>query len=223
MDNEHLIMPFIDSCNIACGGHAGDPTTMKRVISLARENGVEIGAHPSYPDKENFGRVSLNMEQNALTDSIRSQMHAFTEALGAHHRDLHHIKAHGALYNDLAKDRELAEVFLKGISAFREEAVLYVPFDSEIGKVAVEQGFKIAVEAFGDRNYRDDLRLVSRKEPGALITDKGEVLAHVHRISRGYVRTISGNEYPLHADTICIHSDTDNALDILKYLKQHLN
>lgn len=223
MDNEHLIMPFIHSCNIACGGHAGDAATMKRVIALARENGVEIGAHPSYPDKENFGRVSLSMEKNALTDSIRSQMNAFVVAMGDDARDLHHIKAHGALYNDLAKNRELAETYLEGIETFKDEVVVYVPFDSEIQKVAKEKGFKTAVEAFGDRNYQDDLKLVSRKEPEALITDKREVLAHVKRIAGGCVRTISGKEFPLHADTICIHSDTDNALDILKYLKQHLN
>jgi 5-oxoprolinase (ATP-hydrolysing) subunit A len=222
LDNEAQLMPLIHSCNIACGGHAGDMATMKRVIDLARNHHVAIGAHPSYPDRENFGRVSLKMDPGQFLEAIRRQMTAFTEALGNRPGLLHHIKAHGALYNDLALSSDLSETYLHALEPYRDQALLYVPFNSVIGRLAAAAGFHTATEAFGDRNYQDDLQLVSRKSPDALITDKKLVLEHVSNILKGKVRTVSGKLVSLHADTICIHSDTENAVEILEYLKNEL-
>ena len=223
LDNEALIMPLIDSCNIACGGHAGDTATMERVIALARKHQVNIGAHPSYPDRENFGRKSLQLPPEVLKASLIQQMAGFAEALGGDLAALHHIKAHGALYNDLAVDEQLAATYLEALEAYKDHAALYVPFDSVIERMAEKRGFKTLIEAFGDRNYTDNLKLVSRKHPEALITDKKKVLQHILAISRGKVKTLEGKQLPIKADTVCIHSDTDNALEILIYLKENLN
>ncbi|WP_224491188.1 5-oxoprolinase subunit PxpA [Robertkochia flava] len=223
LNNEEVIMPLIDSCNIACGGHAGDLPTMLRVIALARQHKVAIGAHPSYPDREHFGRRSLDIDTTDLTAALQQQMEAFENVLTKANGALHHIKAHGALYNDLAVNPKLALSYLEALRSYKNKAVFYVPFDSEIGRLAKSLGYRVAVEAFGDRNYTDELRLVNRKESNALITDKEQVLEHIARIRQGRVRTVGGKELPLKADTICVHSDTDNAVEILKYLKKHLN
>ncbi|MBL7473371.1 LamB/YcsF family protein [Robertkochia sediminum] len=223
LDNEATLMPLIHSCNIACGGHAGDKATMKRVVELARKFGVAIGAHPSYPDREHFGRVSLKMEDEAFKSNLKQQLDDFVEVLGGHTEDLHHIKAHGALYNDLAVNESLARNYLEVLEPYKANTLLYVPFDSVLERMALETGFKVAVEAFGDRNYNDDLTLVSRRDPEALITENKKVLAHVQEILRGWVTTVEGHMKPLKADTICMHSDTANAVANLEYLKMHLN
>lgn len=223
LDNEATLMPFIHSCNIACGGHAGDMPTMKKVIALARNHQVAIGAHPSYPDREHFGRVSMKLERKELIATLRKQLTDFTEALGGNVKDLHHIKAHGALYNDLAVNEALATWYLEAVEPYKGQALLYVPAASLIGEMAVASGFEIAVEAFGDRNYNDDLTLVSRRDPRALITNKEEVLAHVRELLRGWVTTVNGQMKALNADTICMHSDTEHAEEILEYLKIQLN
>lgn len=223
MHNEDVIMPLIQSCNIACGGHAGDDETMKRVVALAKSHQVAIGAHPSYPDRENFGRVSMDIPAEELKASLEKQLKDFEQALETNKARLHHIKAHGALYNDLAKDPELVATYLDVVEKYKDIARLYVPFDSVIQKQAISRGFSVAIEAFGDRNYTDTLSLVSRKRPNALITEKKKVLDHIRAIRKGKVVTETGKELPIQADTICIHSDTENAAAILHYLNEHMN
>lgn len=222
LGNEAQLMPLIHSCNIACGGHAGDRVTMKRVVALARQHGVAIGAHPSYPDREHFGRVSMKMEAEALRATVRRQLEDFVEALGGTAEDLHHIKAHGALYNDLAKSEALSHAYLEALEGYRHVR-LYAPCGSVLGELAANRGFPVVWEAFGDRNYHDDLSLVSRKDPRGVISEKKEVLDHVRGILDGWVITVEGHRKPLKADTVCMHSDTENALEILNYLKIKLN
>ena len=164
LNNEHLLMPYISSCNIACGGHAGDSTIMNDVVTLAKTHKVEIGAHPSYPDKANFGRVSITIPDEVLIDSIKEQINTLNYILTLHHLQLTHIKAHGALYNDIAKDSKKALVFLKAIEPYKTSCKLYVPYQSIIETEALKQGFDILYEAFADRNYENDLRLVSQNK-----------------------------------------------------------
>ena len=222
-ENENELLPFISSCNIACGGHAGDPQTMDRVIRIALQNDVKIGVHPSYPDRENFGRESLEMSQSDFRDSIRSQINIFSEILKKEQGNLNHIKPHGALYNDLAKDEELCQAFLEAIAPYKEGVKLYVPFGSVIAKEAANSGWDVVYEAFGDRNYNDDLSLVSRKNANALIMKPEEVLAHVLNIvDKGMVKTISGHFQPIKAETFCLHGDTPQVLQILMYLSREL-
>lgn len=221
--NEADLLPLISSCNIACCGHAGDDRSMTQVVKLAKQYGVHIGAHPSYPDKENFGRLSMDIGSTELTTSIRSQIHALNTILQQEQVSLHHIKPHGALYNDLAKNEALADLFLKAIASYKEVVVLYAPPSSVIAEKAIKHNFKVKLEAFADRSYNQDLSLVSRKLPNAVLIDPKIVLDHlVKMVHENKVVTIDGRESHIEAQTYCLHGDTPNALQILTYLSEEL-
>jgi UPF0271 protein len=221
--NEHLLMPYISSCNIACGGHFGDVKTMDSTIAIALENKVLIGAHPSFPDKENFGRKALNMTPEALQKSIESQLALFESRLDLVGAKMNHIKPHGALYNLITVDVSSAKIFLKAIDKYTKSVFLYVPFNSVIARLAIEKNMGIAYEVFADRNYNPDLSLVSRKQENALITDSVAVFKHVlHMYQHQEVITISGKKKAIIADTFCVHGDQENALPILAYLSEQL-
>ena len=223
LNNEHLLMPYITSCNIACGGHFGDKNTIDEIIELAIQNNVLIGAHPSFPDTENFGRKLINISDDAFKESIQNQLNLFMNRLSFFHVKLHHIKPHGALYNAIAVDENLAILFIDTIKNYAIDAYLYVPYNSVIERVAKENNIKIKYEAFADRNYNDDLSLVSRAYENALILDKEQVFQHVHRIIKeGKVKTISGKEVKIKADTFCVHGDTKNAIEIVEYVSKKL-
>lgn len=221
--NEAEVLPYVSSCNIACGGHAGDKATMKWVVSIAKTYQVKIGAHPSYPDMPNFGRVSMELPSNELIATVREQIAQLDSICNEEGAKLHHIKAHGALYNDIAKGGDLAQVFLEAIAPYKAAVFLYVPAGSLFSKQASNQGFKTKNEAFGDRNYNPDLSLVSRKNDNALIVAPKLVLEHLLRMVRKQkVLTVSGRLEDMDADTYCIHGDTPNALQILTYLSKEL-
>jgi len=223
LENENELLPLISSCSIACGGHAGDKQTMDKVIRTALRNTAKIGAHPSYPDRENFGRKSLNMTPSAFIESIRSQLGLFSKVLSKHGGSLNHIKPHGALYNDLAKDKILTQHFLEAIAPYKDSVKLYVPYGSVIAEEAQKQDWSLVYEAFGDRNYEDDLSLVSRKQANALIQEPEIVLEHIaNMVKHGMVKTISGQLIPITAETFCLHGDTPNVLQILMYLSLEL-
>ncbi|QNM85584.1 5-oxoprolinase subunit PxpA [Polaribacter pectinis] len=222
IENEHLLMPHISSCNIACGGHFGNAETIDKTIQLAIENKVLIGAHPSFPDTKNFGRKVMNISHEALQKSIENQLKLFINRLALVDEKLHHIKPHGALYNLIAVDEKVAKVFLKSIQKYSKDVFLYVPYNSVIEKLAIEKSIKIKYEVFSDRNYNNDLTLVSRNKENALITDKEDVFKHVLSMYKGKVKTISGELKTIKADTFCIHGDNKNAVSILEYLFEKL-
>jgi UPF0271 protein len=216
---EEHIMPYIQSCSIACGGHAGDADSMKSAVQLALKHQVKIGAHPSYPDRVNFGRKSMQMESEKLIDSLRNQIEDLIRVIEEQGGRLHHIKPHGALYNDLAINEDLAGVFLKAILPFKQSIALYVPYNSIIAKQAKELGFSILFEAFADRAYADDMSLVSRNEKGAVITSAEEVYSQVSDMFySNTIETRSNKRLIIEADTYCVHSDTENAVEIVAYL-----
>lgn len=221
--NESDLFPMISSCNIACGGHAGSKETIRQCLELAEKFNVKIGAHPSYPDSDNFGRVSMNISDADLIKSIGNQLKLFMNECNKLSATLHHIKPHGALYNDIAKNEHLANVFLTAVSPFKNNVILYVPYKSVIEKLAHANNFNIMKEAFADRNYNNDLSLVSRKEDNALISNGKMVLEHlVLMCNENNVRTVSGELIPIQADTFCIHGDTPSAFQILTYITKHL-
>ncbi|WP_159947079.1 5-oxoprolinase subunit PxpA [Polaribacter septentrionalilitoris] len=222
--NEHLLMPYISSCNIACGGHFGDQKTIDNTIQLAIENNVKIGAHPSFPDKINFGRKVMNISNAKLQKSIQNQMDLFLERLCKTDAKLHHIKPHGALYNLIAIDEITAEKFLESTKPYLKDVFLYVPYGSKIEEVALKKNISIKYEAFADRNYTDNLKLVSRNEKNAVIKNPKEVYNHIHKmISDGKVNTISGLAKEIKADTFCVHGDHKNSLQILEFLWQEFS
>lgn len=221
--NETRIFPYISSCNIACGGHTGTLQQMVEMVQLAKKNGVKIGAHPSYPDPINFGRKSMLISEDELIQSIQLQIKNLEPVIKEHNSTLHHIKPHGALYNDIAKNKKLATTFLKAIEGYKVTTVLYVPYGSVIAGLAVTKGFKISYEAFMDRNYNDDLSLVERFKPNAMIKNSRAVLHHIlPMIKNNIVITNSKKSIRFNANTYCIHSDTENSSSILLYLYNEL-
>jgi len=221
LNNEHILMPLISSCNIACGAHAGSVEIMDHVIALAMEHKVKIGVHPSFVDKENFGRVVLDISNEELKQSLIDQMELFKERLKLQEGIIHHVKPHGALYNLIVVNREKAQVVVEAIQEVFDPIKMYVPFNSVIEKVAQEAGIEIIYEAFADRNYNDDRTLVSRKESNAVLTNPEEIIKHVSRMAReSKVKTISGKERNIKAQTFCIHGDNENVTAILEALNR---
>ena len=221
LDNEHLLMPLISSCNIACGGHAGSVGIMDEVIRLAVENDVKIGAHPSFPDRENFGRKAMGISDDELQQSLEDQLQLFKERIELQKASVHHIKPHGALYNLVAVDQGKAELIVKAIQSVFDKVKLYVPYDSVIERVAREKGIQIVYEAFADRNYNEDLTLVSRSQPNAILSIPEEIVTHVSRMAEdSKVFTVTGKEKKIKAQTFCIHGDHENVVEILETLNK---
>ncbi|WP_339756363.1 5-oxoprolinase subunit PxpA [uncultured Winogradskyella sp.] len=221
--NESDIIPYLSSCNIACSGHAGDIKTMTEVVKLAKRHNVKIGAHPSFPDKTNFGRVDMKISAANLYSILKQQIRALLSILHNENAQLHHIKPHGALYNLAARDEKTALVIIEVLKSIAMPIKLYAPYKSKIAELASNENIPVTFEAFVDRNYNDDLSLVSRKKNNALLSDKDEVLQHVLRmVKHQKVKTISGVEVPIKASTFCVHGDANNAIKILKYLNREL-
>ncbi len=221
--NDPQLMPYISSCNIACGGHAGNAETMREVVKLAKQYGVKIGAHPAFPDKENFGRQPMKISSAALYKSIKTQIRSLLIILKEEHARLYHIKPHGALYNLAATDEKIAIIIIEVIKSIALPIKLYVPYKSVIADVALKNNISIIYEAFADRNYNDDLTLISRNNANALIKDENELYNHVYNmITTQNVKTRFGKEVPIKADTFCIHGDNSDAVYLVKNLRLKL-
>jgi UPF0271 protein len=209
--------------NVACGGHAGDERTMRTTIEQAMRAGVAVGAHPCYPDRENFGRLELKMSPDAVARSIYEQVCALAEVAAKCGAKLVHVKPHGALYNQAVKNRELAEAIAKGVAKFSKNLVLMGLAGSPMLDVFREAGFAVAAEAFADRRYEPDGTLRSRKFDDALIRNPEEAAWQALGIAeRGVVIASDGNEVPVDAQTICIHGDTPGAPQIAAAVAQTL-
>jgi len=221
--NETSLMPLLSSCNIACGGHAGNIDTMNFCVELAKQFRVKIGAHPSFPDKENFGRELVNMSCSALYQTLKNQIKALMKVVRSQHAALHHVKPHGALYNLAAKDEKTAEVIIEVMKSIHLPLKLYVPYGSVISEIAIKERIPVTYEVFADRNYNDDLSLVSRAKENAVIKDVNIMTNHIENmILLKKVKTVSGVEVPLEAETICVHGDNSEALNLIKNLRQNL-
>jgi len=204
---EYELYPFVNALNVACGGHYGDKRTIFETLNHAIPYEIELGAHPSYPDKENFGRVSLELSSEELAASIVDQIDCFARVVEDLGTTWTHIKPHGALYNDLAKNASLAEVFLNAIASYKEKT-LYLQESSIIALKAEEHGFKVAHEYFIDRNYLAIDRLVPRSKENALISDPKQALDHLHSMAdKKSLRLLDGAEVSIEPHTFCIHSD----------------
>jgi UPF0271 protein len=225
--NEEEIMPYISSANIACGFHAGDRDTIKYTIELCLRYNVSIGAHPSYPDRENFGRkdllgISVNPEdlENMVAEQIKLVDDIAKEMGGV----LKHVKPHGALYNRVAYDREAAAFLCHGISAVNKDLLVFGLSGSSFKQTVEEIGLVFIDEVFADRTYRDDGSLTPRTELNALIETEQAVVEQVNEmVGNGRVKTLSGKYIPVTAKTICIHGDGAHAVRFAKKLFHQLN
>ena len=216
------IMPYISSCNIACGFHSGDPVTISRTIKLALEHDVAIGAHPSYPDLQGFGRRIMNLSAEELEACVLYQVSALkgmTESLGG---KLHHVKPHGALYNHAAKNEDAALGIVKAIVQIKKDMLIYAPAESKLAEVAKDVGLKVRNEVFADRQYEDDLSLRSRSLEGAVLNKKKQVLKQMASFLDGIVHTYGGLDLPIKAETVCLHSDTEGAAELAQEIYDFL-
>ncbi|MEP5612998.1 MAG: 5-oxoprolinase subunit PxpA [Cyclobacteriaceae bacterium] len=219
---DEQIMPYISSCNIACGGHAGDQNSVRRTIDIAIKNGVAIGAHPGFPDKENFGRVVMDIDPEELRKSLKKQMllaKKLTEEAG---QKLHHIKPHGALYNLASIDSETSTLIISVLKEIDPELPLYGLCHSEMEREAKAAGIPFVGEAFADRKYELDKTLRNRKHDDAMIHRETEVLNQVENLVL-HKRAFNGDaELNIDARTICLHSDTKGAVHLAKAIHDHL-
>jgi 5-oxoprolinase (ATP-hydrolysing) subunit A len=219
--NDQAMMPLVDACSIACGFHGGDPIVIEKTIQLAIQHGVEIGAHPSYPDLQGFGRRAMLLDEKELLSMVKYQIAAvkgLTESAGI---KLIHVKAHGALYNKAAVFEKEARCIVLAVKAIDPDLTIYAPFNSILEQVASDNGIKVFREAFADRRYNDDGTLTPRSVPGAIINNPEEALGQVLNLIENKVKTVSGAYIPMLSDTICVHGDHTNTLEILKLIRMH--
>ena len=212
--NEANIMPFISSANISCGFHAGGPDAIKRTIEIAQKYNVAIGAHPGYDDRENFGRLSQYLTVLEFAELIAEQYYAFEKIALPMGAKIHHVKLHGALYNDCAKDINFSKIFIQTIQAIDPLLSIYGLSGSYTIQQAILLGQPFYREAFADRTYQNNGQLTPRYLDNAMIENANDASAQVLRlIKENKVSTIQGEDIDLLVDTICIHGDGEHAIE----------
>jgi UPF0271 protein len=220
---DEAIMPFISSANISCGFHAGNGDTIRHTISLAMKHNVLIGAHPSFRDKENFGRKEMHLSHDKLYAIVLEQLIKIDMIAKEKGARLHHVKPHGALYNMAARNPEIAGTICLAIKDFNEELVLYGLSHSHLINEAKRFGLKTASEVFADRTYQDDGTLTPRSHPDALFENEEQCIQQVlQTVKQGTVTTLCGKVIPMIAETICIHGDGKHAVNFAKKVHEVL-
>lgn len=215
---ETAILTYISSANIACGGHAGDAASMRRTVRGALAKGVVIGAHPAYPDRENFGRKSLELDvditEDALAQTLREQMRALINIANDEGARVAYVKPHGQLYNDAVGDARKAGLIARTIADIDPDLILLGGPNSEMGRAAAAHGIRFVAEGFIDRRYSDDGHLISRKVAGAVIADQEDRLAQARQLATtGEVKTASGGTLDIKARSLCVHGDSAGAVE----------
>ncbi len=215
------IIPLITSANIACGFHAGDCALMKKTVGLCKANSVSFGAHPGYPDRENFGRTNMDVTSEQVYEYTLYQLGAlgaFAEASGV---KISHVKPHGAMYNMAAKNKELSNAIADAVKDYDDSLILLALSGSEMIKAAKAKGIKYASEVFADRAYESDGTLRARKLEGSMITDENEAINRVIRmIKEGKVTSYTGEDIDIEAHSVCVHGDGEKALDFVRALNK---
>jgi UPF0271 protein len=222
--DDAALMPYLARVSIASGGHAGDGASMAAALRLAAEHGVAVGAHPSYPDRAHFGRQVLPASGDDIAAWVMQQTEALAEQAARLGLRLAHVKPHGALYNVAARDPAVAQAIARAVAALDPALLLVGLSGSRLVAAGQAAGLDVLNEAFADRRYRADGRLVSRETAGALITDPDQAAEQACALARGEaVATPGGGSLRVRADTICLHSDTPNALNIARAVHAALN
>jgi UPF0271 protein len=221
--NEASIMPFISSANIACGYHAGDEKTMWNTVELCIKNKVAIGAHPSFLDKENFGRIEKQLDEQEIYELVTQQLVIIDEICNDLDTSFIHVKPHGALYNLSAKDKKVAKIIARAVKDFNHELVLFGLSGSHSVKEAEKLGLKTCSEVFADRSYMDDGSLMPRSQAGALIEDSAKAVHQALQMAvKGTVTTATGKNIKLKAETICLHGDGKHATEFAQAINEAL-
>jgi len=222
-ENDPLLLEIVNSANIACGYHAGDKPTMEQTIKISKKNAVSIGAHPSFNDRENFGRKRINLPSNEITKLIIDQINILFEIADKFRMKVTHVKPHGALNNMACEDYDLAKVISESITKVSKDLIFLVPTGSQMEKAGKKLGMKIAAEIFADRNYEDNGNLVSRSKDNAMITDPEIAKKHVIKmVENQALDCYSGKQIPCEIDSVCVHGDGKSAVNTAKQIKEGL-
>jgi UPF0271 protein len=217
---EERIFPWIDAASVACGGHFGDQFSIEKTLLLAKKFGKKVGAHPSYPDKENFGRKSIVIPSEDLISSMQTQINLFLEVSKKVGLSIDHIKFHGALYNDAASKPELADLLTDFLKTNYPQTPILTPPNSQMECLSKQKGLSIRTEIFADRAYNADYTLVSRSIPDSLMSDEKSIFNHLsHIFSRGEILAIDGSKLPVKADTLCFHGDNPGLENFLPKIR----
>ena len=217
------LLRVVSSCNIACGGHAGDARSIAATIREALANGVSIGAHPAYPDREGFGRRSRFLTGDALRDALRSQLRDFGREAARLDATVTHVKPHGSLYTDAVVDADLANIIAAAVAGMPGKPALVGQPQTELETAAHAHGLRFVAEAFVDRAYRPDGQLVPRSQPGAVHGDISKIQRQAVSLAReGRVQCPDGSTVAVRADTLCIHGDTPGAAAAARAVRKAL-
>lgn len=214
------IIKYVTTANVACGWHAGDPVVMNKVVRMAAERGVMVGAHPGYPDLMGFGRRRMILKFDEAKNYVRYQigaLSAFTQSCGM---KLQHVAPHGAMGNQCQDNEELATAIVEAIAEFDKDLIVYYCAGAVLGKIAESKGLRTACEIFADRAYMDDLSLAPRSMPGSMITDEDVAIQRcVRMIKEGKVTSVNGKELDIKGDTLCVHGDGPKALAFVQRIR----
>ena len=226
--NDEALAPYLDYANIACGGHAGNSETIAESISLMLSHGVKVGAHPSYSDKINFGRVSMweSLESQALRNIISEQLTVFSEIADKFSINSFHVKPHGAIYNDAYYNREVADAIISaiGVSLYGIDVQVMCQPGSQLEAAAITSGYSVLREGFIDRRYKKDGTLTPRSQEGSVLTDEVEVERQILGFAKyGSIISDEGTLIPVQVDTLCIHSDSPNALESMLLARKFIS
>ena len=217
------LLEIVNSANVACGYHAGDEETMNQVVKISKNNGVSIGAHPSFKDPENFGRERMNLSESEIKKLIIDQYEILQKIALTYGEIVSHVKPHGALNNMACENIELATILAKTIKDINKDIIYLVPTGSKMQEAAKKFDMKFACEIFADRNYEDDGNLVSRKKSHALITDPEQAKKHVLKmVQTQSLNCHSGKQIPCEIDSVCIHGDNLSSLATAKSIRENL-
>ena len=224
IENDPELLNIINSANVACGYHAGDEATMEMIVKISKQNGVSVGAHPSFKDPENFGRKRINLNSSQIKKLIIEQYEVLQGIAQKYNDNVTHIKPHGALNNMACEDLELATTLANVINEINKDIIYLVPTGSKMEIAAKKLNMKIACEIFADRNYEDNGNLVSRSKSNAIINDPEIAKKHVlEMIKNQSLNCLSGKRIPCNIDSVCIHGDNESSLNTAKIIKKNLH
>ena len=222
-ENDPLLLEIVNSANIACGYHAGDRPTMEKTIEISKKNNVSIGAHPSFNDRENFGRKRLNLSSNEIQKLVIDQINILSDIANDKGIKVTHVKPHGALNNMACENYDLAKTISEAIIEVNKELIFLVPTGSQLESAGKKLNIKIAAEIFADRNYEDDGNLVSRSKENAMITDPEIAKKHVIKmVENQALNCYSGKQISCEIDSVCVHGDGKSAVDTAKQIREGL-
>lgn len=221
LGGDEEIIQYVTTANVACGWHAGDPMVMDKVVRMAKERGVKVGAHPGYPDLLGFGRRKMALSYQEVKNYVKYQigaLAAFTQSCGM---KLQHVAPHGAMGNQCQYDEEISSAIVEAVCDYDKDLMIYYCAGAVLGKIAESRGLRVASEIFADRSYMDDLSLVPRKMEGSMITDEDVAIRRcIRMIKEGKVTSINGKDLDIQGDTLCVHGDGPKALAFVQRIRE---